>query len=545
MTKKYKLGVLTFILFALVLVVSALQLDTFTTSHFSGSGTCAFCHSNLRDSVFNDVSIDSHWRSTMLANSSKDPFWQAKVSSEVIRNPIAKTVIEEKCARCHMPMAHVQATSDSFPISILNGGFLDLENPLHRAAMDGVSCTLCHQIESQGLGLQESFTGAFSIDTSTVAPDRIIFGPYQQPFENPMLRNVGFRPFFGPHIKDSGLCGTCHTLYTPILDASGTAVGSFPEQMTYLEWEHSSYSKETVKQKACYDCHMPLAEGGVVISDRPNWLDARSPFSQHHFVGGNVTLLNILKSNVEDLNVSASSAHLDATITRALEQLQKDTAKLTFVQSKLDDSTNTLTVTLKVRNKTGHKLPTGIPCRRLWIHLWVKDADGNILFESGKPARNGKIRGNNADVNRNTYENHYDIIDTSDKVQIYEVIMLDQNGAITYTLLNAAQYAKDNRLLPAGFRKASADQDIAVWGDASSDENFRGGSDKVTYTIAVSSTVSKPLTVSARLLFQPLAFRFVKDLRRDSDPLIKQFGSYYDSSDKMPVEITKVEKSVQ
>ena len=35
--------------------------------------------------------------------------------------------------------------------------------------------------------------------------------------------------------------------------------------------------------------------------------------------------------------------------------------------------------------------------------------------------------------------------------------MLNSEEAVTYTLLRANSYAKDNRLLPAGFDKASAD----------------------------------------------------------------------------------------
>ena len=42
-------------------------LTTFATADFSGSGTCAFCHSGLRDQAGADVSIDAHWRVTMMA----------------------------------------------------------------------------------------------------------------------------------------------------------------------------------------------------------------------------------------------------------------------------------------------------------------------------------------------------------------------------------------------------------------------------------------------------------------------------------------------
>ena len=42
-------------------------------------------------------------------------------------------------------------------------GFLDPSHPLHAAAADGVSCTLCHQVQSAGLGTPASFTGGTAL----------------------------------------------------------------------------------------------------------------------------------------------------------------------------------------------------------------------------------------------------------------------------------------------------------------------------------------------------------------------------------------------
>ena len=55
--------------------------------------------------------------------------------------------------------------------------------------------------------------------------------------------------------------------------------------------------------------------------------------------------------------------------------------------------------------------------------------------------------------------------------------MLNDEGQVTYTLLRAYEYAKDNRLLPAGFKKNSAIADIGVYGAAAGDSDFTGGSD--------------------------------------------------------------------
>ena len=504
-------------------------LTTFETADFSGSGICAMCHSGLTDQATptpNDVSNDAHWRSTMMANAAKDPLWQAKISSEVDRASHLKQAIEEKCSRCHMGMARYQQLADGdtkYDIYVLDTGYLDPTHYLHEAAMDGVSCTLCHQVRSEGLGSEDTYTGQYVIDTSTSPPDRLIFGPYRNPFGNPMRQASGFDPIFGAQIEDPAHCGSCHTLYTPTLDASGEIVDEFPEQTTYLEWEHSTVAR------TCQGCHLPTAVGGVVISNRPPRLAPRYPFYQHHFVGGNSFMVNLLNINADDLGVTADQVHLQDTIDRTRNLLEVETAALT-VSAKRDG--DLLTVTAEVVNLAGHKLPSGLPSRRAWLHLLVTDGSNNVVFESGKPRGDGGIMGNDADEDLAAWEPHYETITSPDQVQIYEPIMLNTDGEVTYTLLRADSYVKDNRLLPAGFKKHNAVADIAVYGDAVGDPNFVGGSDQVDYEVNIAG-VTWPLNVTAELLFQTLSYPFVTDLARTNSPepppdLVGKFMGMYD-----------------
>jgi hypothetical protein len=515
-------------------------LTTFETADFSGSGICAFCHSSLSDSAGNDVSIDSHWRSTMMANAGKDPLWQAKISSEVNRNPSLQSVIEEKCSRCHMGMARYQAITDGSVVGVLGSGFLATNHYLHAAAMDGVSCTLCHQIQDVNLGMAESFTGRYVIDTSTFPPYRQAFGPYDQPVQHPMEMHSGFSPISGVQIRDSSLCGSCHTIFTPTVDAGGTVIGEFPEQTTYLEWEHAVTGGGV--GDSCQACHMPGAVGSVVISNRPMWLSGRSPFGQHHLVGGNSFMVNLLKTNALAIGVTADTAQFDTTIARTNTQLQNNTAGISVASASITN--DILSVALNVQNLAGHKFPSGIPARRCWIHVTVKDSRGGLVFESGKPLTDGSIAGNDADLNAASYEPHYDLITSADQVQIYEPVMLDSDGAVTYTLLRAASYAKDNRLLPAGFNKVTATQDISVWGEAVNDANFTAGTDQITYKINVSGK-RRPLSVTAELIYQPVSYAFAENLRQDGTDLTNHFFGFYDKSAKTPKVISSVQNSVK
>src|SRR2546429_8834078 len=70
----------------------------------------------------------------------------------------------------------------------------------------------------------------------------------------------GFHPTeAAEHIRDSALCGTCHTLITETLGSGGKVVGSFPEQMPYLEWVHRDYPHKST----CQSCHMPEVHEAV------------------------------------------------------------------------------------------------------------------------------------------------------------------------------------------------------------------------------------------------------------------------------------------
>ena len=530
----------------------AATLTTFATDDFSGSGVCAMCHSGLTDEANNDVSNDAHWRSTMMANAAKDPLWQAKISSEVDRASHLGQAIEEKCSRCHMGMARHQQLADGdtkYDIYVLGSGFLDPNHALHEAAMDGVSCTLCHQVQPKFLGEPDSYTGQYVIETTTSPPNRLIFGPYQNPFGNPMQQSSGFDPTVGDQIEDPAHCGSCHTLYTPVLDANGDPVPvpgtdpveytEFPEQTTYLEWEHGSVAR------TCQGCHLPVVEGegGVVISNRPPRLAPRDPFYQHHFVGGNSYMVGLLMTNAIDLGVTADTPHFEATIDRT-DALLSQSAQLTVATERTGDL---LTVTVDVENLAGHKMPSGLPSRRAWLHLLVVDENGAVVFESGRPMGDGRIEGNAADEDLAAWEPHYDRIDSPDQVQIYEPIMLNTDGEVTYTLLRAYEYRKDNRLLPAGFNKHNAHAHIGVYGDAKSDNDFVGGSDEVVYEVGIAG-VTGALHVTAELLFQSVSHPFVTDLAPANTPLpplVDRFMAMYDPAANEEEVLHKVEATVE
>jgi hypothetical protein len=484
-----------------------------------------------------DVSIDTFWRASMMANSARDPYWLASVRGETLSHPEYQAVIEDKCAACHMPMAHSTAAAEGGTGVVLDDGFSDQAHPLHALAIDGISCTVCHQIRQDGFGEEASFSGGYVIDTEVPAGERETFGQFQagQQLVQIMQSASGFVPIQSPHVLQAEMCATCHTLYTPYVDAAGEIAGVFPEQMAYQEWQASSFGGSI----SCLDCHMPVAQGSVQLSTTGG--PPRSPFYQHTSVGGNAYMADILRTFGEELQVTASSAQFLHERELVETQLQQRTASLALKQLTVDGST--LTVDVAVGIMTGHKFPTGFPARRAWIHITIHDASGEVIFESGAVNPDGSIAGNDNDADEAAYEAHYLAIDSPDQVQIYESIMGDSEGGVTTILLKGASYLKDNRLLPAGFDKDAVVADIAVHGAAMEDPDFAGGSDEIQYVVDLGDAEG-PFTVTADLLYQSIGFRWADNLRRYEAPEPKRFVRYYEQIPNQPVEVSTVAEEV-
>jgi len=488
--------------------------QSFTSEHFIGAQVCSNCHDGIVDTnTGKDVAIQKDWSATMMANAGRDPLWKAKVRSELTRAPQLTDVISDKCTRCHAPMANFEAKSYNEPKSILaaDGGFLNANHPRHDEAMSGVGCTLCHQIQdSPKLGTLDSFTGKYEIGNN-----KLIYGQYMDPFQNPMIMMTGYTPTGSAHVETSKLCGTCHNLKTPFVNASGTVVSTtpeseFPEQMPYSEWENSSHA-QLATLKTCQDCHMPHFDS-VKISTMPMMLGTRNNFGKHDFVGANKLMLDIFNNNKTQLGVVAATADFNETIEKTQTMLNSS-ATIDRVSQSLG-SDNNLNITLQINSATGHKLPSAYPSRRVILHVTVKDSAGSVVFESGKVNANGSVVGVDADSDRTKFEPHYDLIDSPEKVQVYESIMGNTDNEVTYTLLRGAVYLKDNRILPTGFNKATAPNDVKVVGDALGDANFVGGSDQITYRIP--NLTGSNYTVEAELVHQPVAYSFAQDLFSDS-----------------------------
>ncbi len=487
--------------------------------YFAGAGTCLMCHNSQVDEQGNSIAILNDWRSTMMANAARDPFWQAKVSHETLVNPQLKDEIETVCIRCHAPMGSLEVFyngEEHYSLDQMNA------DPL---AMDGVSCSVCHQITPESMG---NSSGNF-----LTSQNKTIYGPYPNPFGGPMVNHTGYNPVYSEHIKDSRLCASCHTLITNPLDLDGVPTGGeFVEQSPYQEWENSIYHEQGT---SCYSCHVPEIEDVVKISSMPPNLAGKTPFGKHHFAGANVFMLKLLKNNIDDLGITADAIHFDSSISRTYENLQLNTLGLSIVEN--DRSLDTLFLAVELGNLAGHKLPTAYPSRRVFIELFAINNVGDTIFHSGKT--DGDFNLINEDI---PYETHHNIINNSEQVQIYELVMGDVNGDYTTVLERSAIQLKDNRIPPVGFTTTHFSYDTTeIVGNALTDIDFNktngvegSGMDKVHFNIPTEENTGN-ITIYTNVFYQTVTNKWLEDMFSYSSDKIDAFREMYNEADKSPV----------
>ncbi|NUN15011.1 MAG: hypothetical protein HUU55_15385 [Myxococcales bacterium] len=531
--------------------------EPISAGNFATSGVCKPCHSvgstssAMKDSAGRNVSPFDLWQSSMKANSARDPFWRAAVSVEMALFPEKRTIIEEKCTWCHTPMAAYHAKQNALAPPKLTD--IGADSAIGQLAADGVSCTLCHGITSEGLGTEESFVGGFHLATG-----KTLFGQHGDLFVTPMLNQSGFTPQKASHLRSSALCGTCHTLITHALDGEGgESRKPFFEQTSYLEWRNSAYSTETPQPSGvatdCFGCHIPETDEDTneivtKVARRPDGgdfppLKDRDQYGRHLFVGGNTLVVGMIRDNRDKLNPGVPKEAFDATIAAARKQLSEQTASLEWLN--VDLSASMLALDVKITNRTGHKLPTGYPSRRVFLRLEVRSPGGKILLSSGETNQHGQILGKSgqplpSERLLGPALEHGNIISDVDTPPIWETVIADSEGKITFSLLKAAEFLKDNRILPQGWDNGySGIEDIAPVGVVG-DDDFGAGQDVVHYRLPLDEPLPKGTTIGVTAFYQVIKPRQVEELRATVTPETVAFGTAWDKADRAPEQLAAI-----
>jgi len=548
------------------LLPSIAQADpTFAGTHHSGSGVCADCHNDesmvvpTESGTPKNVSIGTAWRTSVMANSTRDPYWHAVVAWELDEFPMLEDEINDKCTVCHAPMGHDMAAKEGIELRLFDTGSADqgtlqsgiysgdASSELFNHSMDGVSCSLCHQIDAGNLGDDSSFTGGYEIVDARNLPNKPAYGQYPDPDAGYMLAQSGFLAQGGAHLSTSESCATCHNLNVEPVDANGEklpGVDHFAEQANYTEWLFSDYRAGGALEQSCQDCHMPVLDTPVVLASGSS-NQPRDDFAEHTFLGANTVMQTMFRDYAEELGMPADITEADWNESIARNRAFLETSATVSLGNTSrqplpgadagEEAREQLSFDVTVLNQTGHKLPTGYHSRRVWLRVLVSGDEG-VVWESGAIDDQGRIAGLSEDVNPDSHEVHYDLITDASQVQVYQSVVGDANNERTGSLLDGDRYLKDNRIVPTGFDKVAVANDpnvldsFGVFGAAMDDDDFDSGSDTVTYRVPVPAGGDYRVLVELR--YQPMAYGHLQTVFAKSERIdvIDMFRTIYENT---------------
>jgi hypothetical protein len=288
----------------------------------------------------------------------------------------------------------------------------------------------------------------------------------------------------------------------------------------------------------------------------------REDLKRHTFLGMNLFVLIMYRQFAEsvfgietDTNPpDGTKDPFDFAIENGTHQIKMQTADVAVIGTAIADGT--LTTRVRVTNKAGHRLPSGVGFRRAFIAFSVLDSAGNVLWASGRSDANGVILGDNGKPLASEFtgdwravQPHYGEIDSQDSVQIYEERTInsyrdnahpdnpDPEIRLTTSFLGIGRVVKDNRLLPLGYRtdllaagKAAAAEGTEAWEfydsllptsslpprpgslDPRDDPDYAdgSGSDEIVYRVPVAA-ISGAARVRAELVYQSLPPYYLRD----------------------------------
>jgi cytochrome c553 len=532
-----------------------------------------------------NVSPYGELRSSMMGLSGRDPVFYAQLETEIKLHPEIKDEIVNTCMSCHGVMGKRQIDLDKkgpFRLEYLDLKAPDYSSPPNSYAQygalarDGVSCAVCHHISAEGLGTPATYTGKFK----TGKVDEI-FGPFEDVVTVPMKNSLGLTPrrTKEDQIRSSALCGSCHTVILPVLNVGQKYppnVFDDPkqrtghEQETYWEWLNSKYQNERppinpATKQSCQDCHMPaqypsktgnrllfkmasIEEDTFATADfrapdedihlRVRGNDVNNPYSRHTLLGMNVFVLGMFNQFNDSLGISiydpmapgSAVPGLFLGMKSALDLARNEAAQIEITS--LQRTPKGLNAQVKITNLTGHKFPSGVSFRRAFIEFKVTDANGKVLWVSGRTDAKGVIQGapdartgktkallteyfDKESNPKQIYQPHYDtapghIIDSQDKVQIYEELVKDSDGNFTTSFLSLADSVKDNRIMPQGWREGGPNwEDTLPHGvDKATNPGYfnESGTSVVAYQVFLpaGTHTGQPLTVTATIYYQTI-----------------------------------------
>ncbi len=288
-------------------------------------------------------------------------------------NPIYRLSVER--LRTDVGVAASVACAGCHDAALLVDGAMAVAvSPSDPRAHNGVSCRLCHGIE----------TASREGNASFVLGGAALPLPITGDAESLARHKAAARP-----PAQAELCGSCHQSF--LSEATGNGV-FLAGQSEMSAWADSPYAGsgaarvDSVEPKNCVQCHM--AKVDATMDDAA--MDSEGMVSSHYFLGAH-TWLAAMRKDGEQLARTKRFLEGAATID-AIGGLSVDFT---------GERSGEIVVDIVVRNTgVGHRFPSGVrDAANTWIEVEILAADKSIVLRSSPGASTHRLRAYLADDN--------------------------------------------------------------------------------------------------------------------------------------------------
>jgi Flp pilus assembly protein TadD len=325
---------------------------------FPDAAYCGHCHQEAH----------KQWRQSAHANSFRAPWYKKNVNLLMSQkgNEFAR-----HCEGCHNPLA------------VLSGTLTKGASQKRPTDDDGITCTVCHSIQS----VDRRGTGSYVLARATVLLDADGKPIYGKVSDADILAHLDrhsaavMKPFY----RTTDFCGACHKAALP------HELNDYKWQRAIFlsdEWQNSSFAKQSplpfyVKPgvSTCQTCHMGR---DVPSSLEPGAKEGK--FASHRWLGANTLLPTYYKY---DEQLQKTTAFLQNGVFNVdLFALEGEDGKLVAplgAQPFTLHAGDPVTVSVVIQNKgIGHShVPEQRDFYESWVQFTVKTADGQTVMESG------------------------------------------------------------------------------------------------------------------------------------------------------------------
>jgi len=331
------------------LTPSLMSAPVLDVTRLAKTDDCADCHAD----------VASHWMHSAHAYASFDNPWY-RASIDRFREQRGN---EESrfCAGCHDPL-------------LLMSGDIDQDvMPNNELAYAGITCLVCHSIESTRPDGNASFTLS---DAPVLLPD---------PANTKEIEAHRARLTMKP-LRTAGLCGSCHRSF------SGPAIGNenhLPGIDDMGDWASSAFAGAvqdhltSVDQNSCQGCHMRAATASD--AEMAGALDGK--VSSHRWAASHTALAAQLP---DPKHAQQAVDELEGAVIVDVGAVRAGQRRYLLPEESLLRASEWLVFDVLLENQgAGHRFPGGVrDMHDVWIEVEVRDAAGDLLAVS-RPSEDG------------------------------------------------------------------------------------------------------------------------------------------------------------